>query len=82
MIKVTVGQNLMKKVFNDIDESTMTLRSVLEKAGMNTAATFHLDGDVVTADMMDKTFAANGVYENCYLVSVTKADSASRFRAA
>lgn len=77
MINVTIGQNLMKKTVS-VDESTATLRNVLEENGMDASrATFHLNGDAVTADMMDKTFAQNGIYENCYLVSVQKADSAA-----
>lgn len=76
MIKVTIGQNMMRKTV-EVDESTTTLRSALESAGMNTAATFWLDADVVTPPMMDQTFAACGVYDNCNLTSVTKADSAA-----
>lgn len=77
MINVTMGQNMMKKTVS-VDESTTTLRSALEANGMDASRfTFHLNGDAVTADMMDKTFAANGIYENCFLTSVTKADSAA-----
>lgn len=77
MIKVTVGQNMVKKTV-DVDESTQTLRSVLEENGMDANRfTFHLDGDTVTRDMLDKTFAENGIYENCFLVSVSKTDSAT-----
>lgn len=76
MIKVTIGQNMIRKTV-EIDESTTTLRSALENAGMNTSATFWLDSDVVTPPMMEKTFAECGVYDNCYLTSVTKADSAA-----
>lgn len=77
MINVTIGQNMMKKTVS-VDESTTTLRSVLEENGMDAGRfTFHLNGDTVTDDMMDKTFAQNDVYENCFLTSVTKADSAA-----
>ena len=77
MIKVTVGMNLVRRPAKEVDESTTTLRSVLDEAGIDYARqTVHLNGDTVTADMLDKTFAANGIYEDCFLASVTKADSA------
>ncbi len=78
MIKVTIGQNMVKKSV-EVDESTATLRSVLENNGMDANRfTFHLNGDAVTSDMMDKTFVQNGVYEDCFLVSVSKTDSAAQ----
>ncbi len=77
MIKVTVGQNMVKKTV-EVDESTQTLRNVLNDNGMDANRfTFHLNGDAVTQDMLDKTFVENGVYENCFLVSVSKTDSAA-----
>lgn len=78
MIKIVVGQNMMKKTV-EADETVATVRSVLEDAGMDPNATFHLDGDVVTADMMGKTFLELGRMDSAatyFLSSVTKADSA------
>lgn len=68
---------MMKKTV-EVDESTATLRSALEENGMDAgSSTFHLNGDTVTGDMLDRTFAENNIYEDCYLTSVTKADSAA-----
>mgnify|MGYP005769727875 FL=1 len=76
MIKVTVGSNMNRRTV-EVDESTTTLRSVLDNAGIDyTRFTVHLDGDTVTSDKLDKTFAENGVMDNCFLVSVSKTDSA------
>ena len=47
---------------------------------MNPNATFHLDGDVVTSDMLDKTFMALDRFDSqtpYFLTAVTKADSAA-----
>ena len=76
MIKVTIGSNFNQKVV-EVDESTTTIRSVLEQGNVDyNRFTCHLNGDVVTSDKLDKTFAQAGIYEDCYLMSTTKADSA------
>lgn len=76
MINVTIGSNMSRRTVT-VDESTTTLRSVLDQNGLDyNRFTVHLDGDTVTADKLDKTFAENGVFENCFLVSVSKTDSA------
>ena len=76
MIKVIVGSNFTQKSF-DVDESTTTIRSVLEQGNVDyNRFTCHLNGDVVTSDKLDKTFAQAGIFEDCYLMSTTKADSA------
>ena len=76
MIKVTIGSNFNQKVV-EVDESTTTIVSVLDEAGIDyNRFTVHLNGDVVTADKRSKTFAAAGVFEDCYLMSTTKADAA------
>lgn len=76
MINVTIGSNMSRRTVT-VDESTTTLRSVLDENGLDyNRFTVHLDGDTVTADKLDKTFAENGVFENCFLVSVSKTDSA------
>lgn len=75
MINVRIGQDFFKKDVT-IDESTTTLSGLLTENGFTpTGVNFHLNGDTVTADMWDKTFAECGIYENCYLTAVTKADS-------
>ena len=76
MIKVIVGSNFTQKSF-DVDESTATIRSILEEGNVDyNRFTVHLNGDVVTSGSLDKTFAQAGIYEDCYLTSTTKADSA------
>ena len=76
MIKVTIGSNFNQKVV-EVDESTTTIVSVLDEAGIDyNRFTVHLNGDVVTSGNLDKTFAQAGIYEDCYLTSTTKADSA------
>lgn len=76
MINITVGQNAMKRTIS-VDESTTTIREALDTCGMDASrTTFHLNADVVTGDMLDKTFAQCDVYENCFLTAVVKADSA------
>lgn len=76
MIKVTVGANFNQKTV-EVDESTTTIVSVLDEAGIDyNRFTVHLNGDVVTAEKRAKTFAQAGVYEDCYLMTTTKADSA------
>ena len=77
MITVTVISNSIRKTVNDVDPSTRTIRSVLDEAGLDyNRFSVHLFGDVVTSDMLDKTFVDNGIYEDCTFASVTKADSA------
>ena len=76
MIKVIVGSNFTQKSF-DVDESTTTIRSILEEGNVDyNRFTVHLNGDVVTSSNLDKTFAQAGIYEDCYLTSTTKAASA------
>ena len=76
MIKVIVGSNFTQKSF-DVDESTTTIRSILEEGNVDyNRFTVHLNGDVVTSGNLDKTFVQAGIYEDCYLTSTTKADSA------
>lgn len=75
MITVKIAQNAFSTE-TTVDESTTTLNEVMTAAGFDPkAATFYLNGDVVTADKWDKTFAENGIYENCFLTSITKATS-------
>lgn len=77
MIKVTVSTNSIRKVIDNIDPSTRTIRSVLDEAGLDyNRNQVHFYGDVVTRDMMDKTFVENGIYEDAMFSAVVKADSA------
>lgn len=76
MIKVNVSSNFVSNTF-EVDESTTTVRSVLDQAGIDyNRFQVLLGAQVVTPDKRDKTFVQLGVYEDCFLSSTTKADSA------
>lgn len=76
MINVTVGNNLKRE--NRIVEDTVTLRSVLEDAGVDyTRGQTHLDGASLAPGDMSKTFKDMGVTDKCYLLNVVKADNAA-----
>ncbi len=73
MLKVCVGNNVKRE--NVIVDSTVTLRSVLEDAGIDyTRGTMHLDGSTLQPGDLDKTFADFGIAEKCFLLNVVKAD--------
>ena len=77
MINVTISTNSIRKVIENVDPSTRTLRSVFDEAGLDyNTKQIHFYGDVVTRDMLDKTFVENGIYENAMFSAVVKADSA------
>lgn len=75
MIKVVVGNNVKRETA--IVDSTATLRSVLEDAGIDyTKGVMHLDGSSLAPGDLDKTFANFGITEKCFLLNVVKADNA------
>jgi len=74
-ITVTYGTNIARMT-DEIDPSTTTIRQFMDDHGLDYRRfTYHLGADVVTEQKMGKTFAENGVFESCFLTSVTKADS-------
>lgn len=76
MITVTIGNNLNKEKF--IMDEARTVRSALEEAGVDYSASMTmLDGASLRPGDMDKSFADFGIYEQCKLISVVKADSAA-----
>lgn len=76
MIKVTVGNNVKRD--NVIVDANVTLRSVLEEAGIDyTRGVMHLDGSSLNPGDLDKTFASFGITEKCFLLNVVKADNAA-----
>lgn len=76
MIKVNVSSNFVSNTF-EVDESTTTVRSVLDQAGVDyNRFQVLLGAQVVTPDKRDKTFVQLGVYDDCFLSTTTKADSA------
>lgn len=75
MVKVMVGNNVNRNAV--IVDSTVTLRDVLKKAGIDyTRGTMHLDGAPLAPGDLDKTFEDFGVKEECWLLNVIKADNA------
>lgn len=75
MVKVVVGNNVKRK--SVIVDSSTTLRSVLEDAGIDyTRGVMHLDGSSLQAGDLDKTFNDFGIAEKCFLLNVVKADNA------
>ena len=75
MIKVVVGNNVKRETV--IVDANTTLRSVLESANVDyTRGVMHLDGATLAPGDLDKSFAAMGITEKCYLLNVVKADNA------
>ena len=75
MVKVVVGNNVKRETV--IVDSTTTLRTVLEDAGIDyTRGVMHLDGSSLNPGDLDKTFAQFGITEKCFLLKVVKADNA------
>lgn len=75
MIKVVVGNNVKRETV--IVDSTATLRSTLEEAGIDyTRGVMHLDGSSLNPGDLDKTFGQFGIAEKCFLLNVVKADNA------
>lgn len=76
MVKVVVGNNVKRE--SVIVDSSTTLRSVLENAGIDyTRGVMHLDGSSLQAGDLDKTFDDFGIAEKCFLLNVVKADNAA-----
>lgn len=76
MVKVVVGNNVKRE--SVIVDSSITLRSVLEDAGIDyTRGVMHLDGSSLQAGDLDKTFSDFGIAEKCFLLNVVKADNAA-----
>lgn len=76
MVKVMVGNNVKRE--SVIVDSTTTLRTVLEDAGIDyTRGVMHLDGSSLQAGDLDKTFDDFGITEKCFLLNVVKADNAA-----
>ena len=75
MIKVTVGSNFSRNTV--IVDSDTTLRQVLEDNGVDyTRGMTNLDGAMLGAGDLDKTFEDFGITARCYLLNVIKQDNA------
>lgn len=77
MIKVVVGNNVKRE--SVIVDNNTTLRKVLEDAGIDyTRGVMHLDGSSLQPGDLDKSFAAFGITDKCFLLNVVKADNAAK----
>lgn len=78
LIKVIVGTSFQRNTTDPIDPATTTLKSVLDQYKVNyMSGQTNLDGIVLSADDLDKTFAEMGKTEgSCYLLNVAKQDNA------
>ena len=75
MVQVIVGNNVKRSAVVVSPETT--LRTVLEENNIDyTRGTMHLDGATLNPGDLDKSFAALGISEKCYLLNVIKADNA------
>lgn len=75
MIKVTMGNNLDRT--SVIVKNDQTIRETLDKNGISyTSGVMHLNGAPLRDDDFDKTFEELGVRNDCYLLSVAKAQNA------
>ena len=75
MIKVTVGNNVKRDTI--IVDGNTTLRVVLEDAGVDyTRGMTTLDGSILQAGDLDKSFDDFGIAERTYLLNVFKTDNA------
>ena len=76
MIKVNVSSNFVSNTY-EVNESTTTVRSVLDQAGIDyNRFQVLLGAQTVTKAKLDQTFVQLGVYDDCFLSTTTKADSA------
>lgn len=75
MVQVIVGNNVKRETVVVSPETT--LRTVLEENNIDyTRGAMHLDGASLNPGELDKSFAALGITEKCYLLNVVKADNA------
>lgn len=75
MIKVTYRDNV--NVEEKIISETTTIKSFLEDMGIDySSRPLAIDGAMLSAGEVNKTFADFGVTEKCYLTSVAKLDNA------
>lgn len=75
MVKVSMNSNL-KRVSDIVDENA-TVRSVLEKNGIEYSRTvLYMDAAPMQPGDLDKTFAQLGIADKTFINSVAKADNA------
>lgn len=78
MIKVTVGNNTNREN-TIIDENNTTLREAFESQGIGTdGCQVLMNGVMVRAGDIDRTFAELGVNKSATLFAMAKTDNATR----
>lgn len=76
MIQVTVGTNL-KNATISVDETTTTPKSLfIEQGVIIDRTTNYLDGNILSDEDLNLTFADLGVIDSCALISVIKLNNA------
>lgn len=74
-IQVRISNNLERDTV--LVDSARTLKSVLEENGVDYGrGNITLDGSVIPAGGLERTFDYYGITERCYLSAVVKADNA------
>lgn len=75
IVNVKIGTNLNRSTI--AVTSDKTIRQLLTDNGINYATTtIFLDGDTVTAGMMDKSLEEIGIKDECYIIASQKTENA------
>lgn len=77
MINITIGTNTSRKKV--VVSPDTVLRDLLEENGVNTSVgTLHMDGIPIQISDLGKTLAELEVPDKAFIISVAKADNASK----
>lgn len=77
MLNITIGTNTSRKKI--VVSPDKTLRDVLTENEVNTGVgTIHIDGIPVQISDLGKTLEELGVTDKAYIISIAKADNASK----
>jgi len=77
MLNITIGTNTSRKKV--VVAPNTVLRDLLQENGVNTGVgTIHIDGIPVQISDMGKTLEELGVTDKAYIISIAKADNASK----
>lgn len=77
MLNVTVGTNTSRKKV--VAAPSTILRTLLETNGVNlNVGSIHINGEMVSRDDLDKSLSELRVTDGAFIISVAKADNASK----
>lgn len=77
MLNVTVGTNTSRKKV--VTAPNTVLRALLESNGVNlNVGSIHINGEMVSRDNLDKSLSELRVTDGAFIISVAKADNASK----